>query len=87
MTGEMYVIIGLGIIVVSLILIIRNLLIQTEQLDDMVTNTKIETRMKVNDAFKKMQETDLRGSFESDDEVGVVFKDLKKIIEDLEKEI
>ena len=31
--------------------------------------------------MKEMKEIDIRGSFEYDDEVGVVFKELKDIIE------
>jgi hypothetical protein len=31
--------------------------------------------------LNEMKELDIRGSFESDDEVGVVFKELKDVIE------
>jgi predicted PurR-regulated permease PerM len=87
MTGETITIILLVIGIGALALMILNLLKQTEELDDMVTTTKLEVRNKVNDALKKMKETDLKGAFESDDEVGAVFKDMKQIIEDLEKDI
>jgi hypothetical protein len=87
MSGETITIIILGIIIGVEFLFIRNLLKQTEQLDDMVIYTRLQVRNKVSDALKKMKETDLRGAFESDDEVGAVFKDMKQIIEDLEKEI
>lgn len=81
------IIIVLGIIIGILLYMIRNLLKQTEELDDMVINTRMETRNKVKDTLQKMKDMDLRGAFESDDEVGVVFNDIKTIIEDLEKEL
>ena len=87
MTEQVWIIISLGIIIGVLSLMIRNLLKQTEQLEDMVIDTRFEVRNKVKDTLKKMQDTDLRGAFESDDEVGAVFKDIKQIIEDLEKEL
>lgn len=87
MEGTTITIILLGIVIGVLLLMIRNLLKQTEELDDMVTNTILETRRKVKNTLQKMQDTDLRGAFESDDEVGVVFNDIKKIIEDLEKDL
>jgi hypothetical protein len=34
-----------------------------------------------------MQDADIRGSFESDDEVGSAFSELKEIIEELNKTI
>ncbi len=41
----------------------------------------------ITEARVKMKEADSKGGFQSDDEVGVVFKELQKIIIDLEKEI
>ena len=38
-------------------------------------------------AVVKMKEADSKGGFQSDDEIGIVFKELQKIIIDLEKEI
>jgi hypothetical protein len=35
----------------------------------------------------KMKELDIRGSFESDDEVGTVFKELKNLIEEYNETI
>jgi len=37
--------------------------------------------------LSEMRSIDIRGSFESDDEVGVVFKELKSTIEKYKKEI
>jgi len=36
-------------------------------------------------AHKKMKEIDRKGAFESDDEVGYIFTEIKTIIEDLDK--
>lgn len=87
MTGETITIIILGIIIVVQLIFIRNLLIQTEKLDDMVLSNKLEILAKIKETNKKMKEIDIRGSFESDDEVGSVFKDIKQLIENLENQL
>lgn len=63
--------------------IIRNLLKQTEQLDDMVRETKLSTIEKINQTLLKMKSIDDRQVFEKDDEVGASFSDLVKVINDL----
>ena len=45
---------------------------------DNVTEETMEALQRMNDEMKQI---DIRGSFESDDEVSVVFKELKGIIE------
>jgi len=45
---------------------------------DTINEQTIETLTKMQ---QEMKQIDIRGSFESDDEVGVVFKELKGIIE------
>lgn len=42
-------------------------------------------RTMVNEAFDIMHEADLRGAFESDDEVGNAFKAIKAVVDDLQK--
>ena len=82
--------IGLGItIFINLILIfgIRNLIRQNEQLEDKVVNTIYETRNKVQDALQRMYQLDIKQAFEKDDEVGVTFDGLKKIVEELNEEL
>lgn len=82
--------IGLGItIFINLILIfgIRNLIRQNEQLEDKVVNTIYETRNKVQNALEKMYQLDTKQAFEKDDEVGVTFDGLKKIVEELNEEL
>lgn len=82
--------VGLGItIFINLILIygIRNLIRQNEQLEDKVVNTIYETRNKVQNALEKMYQLDTKQAFEKDDEVGVTFDGLKKIVEELNEEL
>ena len=85
-----YVLIGLiTSIVFNLVLLIgvRNLLKQNEQLEDRVIGTINDTQSKVISALEKMREIDTRQAFEKDDEVGITFNQLKKIVEDLNEEL
>lgn len=68
------IVLGLGI---------RNLLKQNEELEDTLLETTAEIKMKVVVALDALKNADLKGSFESDDEVGVVFKEMKEIVENL----
>jgi hypothetical protein len=79
-------------IILNVLLLIRgiNLVKQNEQLIDVIgdyDNRQIDTQIKVESMLEKMREIDIRGSFESDDEVGVVFTELKDIIETYKNEI
>lgn len=67
-------------LLLNLILLIgvRNLLKQGEQLEDRVTETIDNTLMHAETAFEKMRELDNNGVFEKDDEVGVAFAEIKK---------
>ena len=66
---------------------VRNLLIQNEQLEDKVVTTISEIRGRIGNSLQKMRELDNRQVFEKDDEVGVTFSELKKIVEDLNEEV
>jgi hypothetical protein len=75
-----------ALLVISVILTIRgfNLLTRIEELEDVVTEYELKdelTKEGLESMLAQMREIDLRGSFESDDEVGSVFKQLKTIIE------
>ena len=79
-------------IIINILLLIRgiNLVKQNEQLLDAIRdydNRQIDTQIKVESMLEKMREIDLKGSFESDDEVGDVFTQLKEIIETYKNEI
>ena len=79
-------------IIFNTLLLIRgiNLVKQNEQLVDTINNyddRQIDTQIKLESMLTKMRELDLNGSFESDDEVGDVFTQLKDIIETYKNEI
>jgi hypothetical protein len=63
-----------GISLVSQNESLRNLL--TEYID-----RENETKKNLNIMLEQMRDIDIRGSFESDDEVGAVFTQLKNLIE------
>ena len=73
-------------ILFNIILLLRgiNIVKQNEQLLDTIMeydNREISTQSNLESMLSKMKEIDIRGSFESDDEVGVVFSELKETIE------
>ena len=68
---------------IGLLIGVRNLLKQNEQLEDDLVGTISGVVQTINEANEKMKQADLRGSFESDDEVGTVFTELKGIVTDL----
>jgi hypothetical protein len=76
----------LGVSVISnLVLLygVRNLLRQNEQLEDSLTDVVNDTNETITKTLEDMQRVDIRGSFESDDEVGSVFTELKSITDKL----
>ena len=90
--GFLLIVILPASIILNVLLLIRgiNLVKQNEQLIDVIgdyDNRQIDTQIKVESMLEKMREIDIRGSFESDDEVGVVFTELKDIIETYKNEI
>ena len=67
-----------------------NLVTQNEQLVDTINeydDRQFETQQRLESMLQKMREIDIRGSFESDDEVGAVFSELKETIETYKNEI
>jgi len=79
-------------IIFNTLLLIRgiNLVKQNEQLVDTINNyndRQMDTQIKLESMLTKMRELDLNGSFESDDEVGDVFTQLKDTIETYKNEI
>jgi hypothetical protein len=68
---------------IAFIMGILNLLKQNEELEDTLLETINDVKTKVSEALEAMRAADLKGSFESDDEVGVVFKEMKDIVETL----
>lgn len=82
------ILIGFSILL-NIVLLIGtiNLLRQNEQLEDRVVSTILSTRNKIESALNNMRRLDTKEAFEKDDEVGVTFDELKKIVEDLNNEI
>jgi hypothetical protein len=79
-------------IIFNILLLIRgvNLVKQNEQLRDTIQlydDREFETEQNLEIMLQNMRNIDIKGSFESDDEVGAVFSDLKKTIETYKKEI
>jgi hypothetical protein len=79
-------VISIILIITSIFLFIRgiNLVKRTEMLEDILVEYDVredETKKVLAMMLDQMKEIDIRGSFESDDEVGGVFKQLKDLIE------
>ena len=79
-------------LILNIILILRGIsyVKQNEQLTDIIQNYDLRqdnTLVTLENMFGEMKESDLKGSFESDDEVGVVFTELKNTIESYKNQI
>ena len=82
------IIIGISVLLNLILLIgVRNLLRQNEQLEDRVVQITDTTIEKVQSALSRMRDLDNREVFEKDDEVGVTFNELKKVVEDLNDQL
>lgn len=80
------IIVSITFFVTTIIFLIRgiNLVKQNEQLIDLLQQyeeRELQHLQDVESTLQTMREIDIRGSFESDDEVGSVFQQLKTIIE------
>ena len=64
---------------VGLLIGVRNLLKQNEQLEDDLVGTINGVVQTITDANQRMEQADIRGSFESDDEVGFFFQEIKQL--------
>ena len=90
--GFLLIVILPASIIFNILLIIRgiNFVKQNEKLNDSAQeyfDNQINTQIKLESMLKQMREIDLKGSFESDDEVGSVFTQLKDVIETYKNEI
>ena len=78
------IILGASVVANGLLLYgVRNLLKQNEQLEDDLVGTVYDVTQQVREANAKMEQADIRGSFESDDEVGTIFQSIKEVINDI----
>ena len=78
----LYPILGLSTIL-NVILLYRGIRLvrNIEDLQDMVVDVNEDVITSLETMQEEMKQIDIRGSFESDDEVGVVFNELKNVIE------
>jgi hypothetical protein len=79
-------------IIFNILLLIKgiDLVKQNEKLSDVVKDydaRQDNTLITLENMLGEMKEIDLKGSFESDDEVGVVFSELKNTIESYKNKI
>ena len=79
-------------IIFNILLVIRgiNLVKQNEKLSDLIRDyddRQDNTIITLENMLGEMKEIDLKGSFESDDEVGAVFSELKNTIESYKTKI
>jgi len=82
------IIIGISVLLNLILLIgVRNLLKQNEQLEDRLVETTQSVMEKVSNALTQMRSLDNREVFEKDDEVGVTFQELKKVVEELNNDL
>lgn len=77
-----YIVLGLSVLL-NIILLYRGIRMvrAIEDLQDMLVDTNENVITALETMEEEMKQIDIRGSFESDDEVGVVFNELKKTIE------
>ena len=78
----LYIILGLSILL-NIVLFYRGykLVEQIERYQQAYSELEDDVDVTLSQMLEEMREIDIRGSFESDDEVGVVFKELKDVIE------
>lgn len=82
------IIISISVILNLVLLIgVRNLLRQNEQLEDRLVTLVQDVRTRVSTALENMKSIDNREMFEKDDEVGITFNEIKKIVEELDNEL
>ena len=82
------IIVGISVVINIILLIgVRNLLKQNEQLEDRLVETNNSVKNSVQSSLDNMRKLDNKQVFEKDDEVGVSFNEIKKIIEDLNNTI
>jgi|TARA_B100000900_G_scaffold299444_1_gene258027 competence protein ComGC len=82
------IVIGISAILNIVLLVgVRNLLKQNEQLEDTLVETNNSVKKAVQTSLDNMRKLDNNQAFEKDDEVGVSFNEIKKIIEELNNDI
>lgn len=82
----LYIAIGISVLL-NIILLYRGIRLVKiiEGLQDLLVDTNEEVLSALETMEDEMKQIDIKGSFESDDEVGVVFNELKNVIERYKK--
>ena len=76
-------IIILSILLIISLFVIFNLLRKVEKIDDELVDISLnmeEFIVSIKSVYKTLKEVDNKGAFQSDDEVGSIFKDIKQLI-------
>ena len=82
------IIIGISVITNVILLVgVRNLLKQNEQLEDRLVETNDFVKNKVEASLDNMKRLDFKQAFEKDDEVGATFQELKQVVEELNNDL
>jgi hypothetical protein len=78
----LYIILGLSILL-NIVLFYRayKLVEQIERYQQRYIDVEDDAIQTFDNMLEEMRQIDIRGSFESDDEVGVVFRELKDVID------
>lgn len=63
------------------------LISEIESIQNTLLDERNYVRNNLNDMLREMRTLDSRGAFESDDEVGVIFKELKEVIQKYEENL
>lgn len=74
-----WIIFILSVVVITLSFLCYNLYKKVVFFEDKI----IEIQERIQDTISIMREIDLRGAFESDDEVGSVFSQMKRLVDNL----
>ena len=69
------------LIIAGLVLFIMRLIAKVEFYEDWI----VAFKHRVDYSYDKTKAIDIRGSFEADDEIGFIFKDIKNLVDDLDK--
>lgn len=83
-------VITLCVLLVVFIYTTINLLRKNEKLSDQILeldDVMINVYRRFDDALEQMRAADQKGGFESDDEIGQVFSQIKGIIEDIKQDL
>ena len=79
-----YILLGVsGVLNLFLLYGVWNLLRKHLAIEELLTETVLDAKEQMQNALLKMENADINKSFESDDEVGVAFQDIRNAIIEL----